>query len=105
LATPDKNSGPEEYRNAATSILSNFMQNKAQMKKEDPLAKIDFSAPKLANVALETLAVMLDSELYAKEWFVTGNVNPSYFSDEFEFQDPDVKLKGIEGMSASSLEP
>jgi len=96
LATPDKNSGPEEYRNAATSILSNFMQNKAQMKKEDPLAKIDFSAPKLANVALETLAVMLDSELYAKEWFVTGNVNPSYFSDEFEFQDPDVKLKGIE---------
>lgn len=45
---------------------------------------------------LETLAAVLDAELYEKEWFVTGNVNPIYFSDSFTFQDPDVKLTGIE---------
>jgi len=34
--------------------------------------------------------------LNEKEWFVTGNIEPSIFDDEFEFQDPDVKLKGVE---------
>eukprot|EP00558_Chaetoceros_sp_UNC1202_P008968 CAMPEP_0197247500 /NCGR_PEP_ID=MMETSP1429-20130617/29235_1 /TAXON_ID=49237 /ORGANISM="Chaetoceros sp., Strain UNC1202" /LENGTH=193 /DNA_ID=CAMNT_0042708419 /DNA_START=116 /DNA_END=697 /DNA_ORIENTATION=- len=42
------------------------------------------------------MAQILDYELYNKEWFVTGNVNPIYFTDSFEFQDPDVKLLGIE---------
>ena len=27
---------------------------------------------------------------------MTGNVNPIYFADSFRFQDPDVKLEGIE---------
>lgn len=39
---------------------------------------------------------ILDAELYEKEWFVTGNVNPIYFASNFRFQDPDVKLEGIE---------
>lgn len=83
-----------EYRNAATSVLSSFMQKES---KEDPLAAIDFGAPKLSRkLDLETLAAVLDAELYEKEWFVTGNVNPSYFSDDFVFQDPDVRLEGIE---------
>jgi hypothetical protein len=103
LAAGGESSGVEEYRNAVTGFLSNFMQNEAQMNKEDPLAKIDFDAPKIGKVGLETLAAMLDAELYEKEWFVTGNVNPSYFADEFEFQDPDVKLKGIEGRSTNLL--
>ena len=47
-------------------------------------------------IYIETLAKVLDYELFNKEWFVTGNVNPIYFSDDFEFQDPDVKLSGIE---------
>jgi hypothetical protein len=42
------------------------------------------------------LAAAIDCELIEKQWFVTGNVNPSYFSEDFEFQDPDVQLKGIE---------
>ena len=95
---PGDESDGQEYRNPVTSFLSNFMQNKDQTKSEDLLANIDFDAPKIRKVSLETLAAMLDSELYEKEWFVTGNVNPSYFDDDFEFQDPDVKLKGIEGM-------
>ena len=94
----------QEYRNPVTSFLSNFMQNEDQMRSEDLLANIDFDAPKISKVSLETLAAMLDSELYEKEWFVTGNVNPSYFDNEFEFQDPDVKLKGIEGSLTKSHE-
>lgn len=58
--------------------------------------KIDFDAEKVKKVPIDTLAQILDYELYNKEWFVTGNVNPIYFSDDFEFQDPDVKLVGIE---------
>ncbi|GAX13965.1 hypothetical protein FisN_5Lh126 [Fistulifera solaris] len=73
------------------------------MKKEDeststdPLSNIDFSAPKFQKkVTLEVLAQLLDAELYEREWFVTGNVNPIYFSETFLFQDPDVRLEGIE---------
>lgn len=106
-----------EYKNVATSILSNFMQNEDKnmngnndnkiessssedsdnIYAENPiLSKIDFDAPKATNIPIETLASILDYELYNKEWFVTGNVNPAYFDDTFEFQDPDVQLKGIE---------
>lgn len=98
----------------ATSILSNFMNNNSnkdvevvdigknssaeekQQGSNSVLSKIDFNAPKISKVSIETLASMLDAELYQKEWFVTGNVNPIYFDNEFEFQDPDVKVNGIE---------
>ena len=90
----------EEYRNAATNVLSNFMTDDgrggSRMSNADPLAFVDFDAPKIRNMPIEQLAIKLDRELYEKEWFVTGNVNPSYFSLDFKFQDPDVKLSGIE---------
>lgn len=84
-----------EKKNAAVNILSNFMQE--QEKTESNLIDtINFSAPKSQKLPLDTLAQILDYELYTREWFVTGNVNPVYFSEKFEFQDPDVKLVGIE---------
>lgn len=94
--------GMQEYKNAATSFLANFMQksDKEGEKATDPLGSINFDAPKVSKMDLEALAIALDRELYEKEWFVTGQVNPSYFADEFEFQDPDVKLIGIEGAHA-----
>ena len=52
--------------------------------------------PKISKLPLPTLASVLNAELYEKEWFVTGNVNPIYFDDAFQFQDPDVKLTGVE---------
>lgn len=87
-----------EYKNAATSVLSNFMQKEGEGTESlNPiLSAIDFGATKSKKLPIETLASVLDYELYTKEWFVTGNVNPIYFSDDFEFQDPDVKLSGIE---------
>ena len=90
--------GVEEYRNTATRVLSNFMQReKMEEEQRNPIDDIDFNAPKIPpGTSLETLAAALDYELTEREWFVTGNVNPIYFSENFEFQDPDVKLKGIE---------
>ena len=63
---------------------------KKETETEDPLADIDFNAPKSPKLGLEDLAAVLDYELYNKEWFVSGRVNPIYFDDKFEFQDPDV---------------
>lgn len=97
LQAKDVNSQVEEYKNAATSILSNFMSSDSDMSSdEDPLQGIDFNEAKFPKVPIQVLAQILDYELYAKEWFVTGLVAPKYFADEFEFQDPDVKLSGIE---------
>ena len=88
--------GVEEYRNDVTKILSNFMQTEESDAK-DPLGDIDFKAPKISpKTSLETLTAALDYELIEREWFVTGDVNPSYFSEDFEFEDPDVQVKGIE---------
>jgi len=94
-------SNVDEYRNAPTAILSNFLQSSggstAVKTTIDPLADIDFNAPKQSpKLSLETLAAVLDYELYEKEWFVTGKINPIYFDDTFQFQDPDVKLTGVE---------
>jgi hypothetical protein len=91
-----ESSSVEEYKNVQTKVLSNFMQKDA-MDVADPFSDIDWNAEKIPpTTSLETLAAALDYELIQSEWFVTGKVNPIYFSDDFEFQDPDVKLKGIE---------
>lgn len=94
----EKMSSVDEYRNAPTAFLANFMQKPegSEEAKVDPLADIDFDAPKSPKLSLADLAAVLDAELYEKEWFVTGRVNPVYFDDAFQFQDPDVKLTGIE---------
>jgi len=93
-AKDDDMSTVDEYRNAPTAILSNFMQKEKDT--EDPFVDIDFDASKSPKLSLQDLAAILDYELYNKEWFVTGSVNPIYFDDKFQFQDPDVKLTGIE---------
>jgi hypothetical protein len=95
----------DEYRNAPTAFLSNFMQRPASSfsssttasgkEEDDPLSSIEFDGPKIKKVKLDTLASMLDYELIEREWFVTGMISPRYFDDNFVFQDPDVKLTGI----------
>jgi hypothetical protein len=94
--------GVEEYRNAVTKVLSNFMQKDKMDPDHDrtPQSAVDFQAPKISpSTPLDTLVAALDYELTEKEWFVTGNVNPSYFSTDFKFQDPDVKVGSIEEYS------
>ncbi|KAL3903602.1 MAG: hypothetical protein SGILL_010383 [Bacillariaceae sp.] len=98
-----KSEGVEEYRNTVTKVLSNLMQKDKMTEGNigsNPIAQIDFDAPKISpSTSLQTLAAALDYELSEREWFVTGNVDPSYFSDDFKFQDPDVKVNGIEDYS------
>ena len=94
----------DEYRNAPTAFLSKFMQKgKLSTDAVDLLSEIDFDMPKITTLPknndkqlLSTLALILDYELTNTEWFVTGLVNPAYFSPNFQFIDPDVKLSGIE---------
>lgn len=123
-ASSTMSNGVEEYKNFATTVLSNFMnpnmdqqQQQQQLQSapsstsnsndqendilssitNSPIDSIDFTASKFAyDIDLETMAKVLDAELYQREWFVTGNVNPIYFDDDFRFEDPDVKLQGIE---------
>ena len=96
----------EEYRNPITKLLSTLLQKGDTMDPRpndnsiSPISSIDFSAPKISpSTSLETLAAALDYELTQRQWFVTGQVNPAYFSEDFEFQDPDVKVSGIEEYS------
>ncbi|CAB9511260.1 Uncharacterized conserved protein (DUF2358) [Seminavis robusta] len=92
--------GEETYQNKVAEVLSNFLPNGGGSnggKEEDPLASIDFDAPKLQpGLSLEALADGLDNDLLDLEWFVTGKVNPIYFADSFQFRDPDVSVDGIE---------
>lgn len=101
------NDGNQKYRNVATEFLSKFMMSPEDATTttssssttptdDDPWTDIDFNAPKKPIRNLETLAALLDYEIYQSEWFVTGRVNPVYFAEEFVFQDPDVTLEGIE---------
>ena len=55
-----------------------------------------WNPPKIPKLPMELLAQALDYELYHTEWFVTGHVNPIYFSStNFTFQDPDVKMNTL----------
>ena len=89
-ATPD---AAEEYRDPVTKFLGSFIRKE---KAENKLSLIDWQKPKRKKGQLQSLAKSLELELTKKEWFVNGNVDPSFFSDDFTFQDPDVKIKGIE---------
>ena len=56
---------------------------------------IDWGAPKLTGLPLPALAAKFTEEFLAREWFVTGNVPPSIFSNSFEFADNSVATAGI----------
>ena len=82
----------EEYVNPITKALGKFIANENKVSVVDT---IDWNVPKIKYSNLDELANLLDKALTKREWFVTGNVDPSFFSDDFAFQDPDVKIKGI----------
>jgi hypothetical protein len=84
----------EDYVNPLTAVLGAFVPSSTS---KGTLDSIDWGAPKRKKArSLKDLAVALEKALGEREWFVTGNVDPTFFSDDFAFQDPDVKIKGIE---------
>jgi hypothetical protein len=83
-----------KYINPLTEAVSTLLPTKTP--KTSVVDKIDWKKKKIKKIPLEALRKQLLSLLNEREWFVTGNVEPSLFSDDFSFQDPDVKIKGIE---------
>lgn len=75
-----------------TKVASNFISNEEIT---NNFNVIDWDKPKMKKIPLDSLAKKLEIELTKREWFVNGNVEPSYFSDDFTFQDPNVKTNGI----------
>jgi hypothetical protein len=90
----------EQYTNSITQLLGLFISKERtgsyNAKNSFKFESIDFSVKKRKGMTLNSMAKELDTLLRIREWFVTGNVDPSLFSDSFEFKDPDVTLKGIE---------
>ncbi len=84
----------EQYVNPLTRVLGFFVPPASAQTFLDTI-KWDENKRKKAR-SLKDLAASLEKELSQREWFVTGNVDPTFFSDNFAFQDPDVKIKGIE---------
>lgn len=85
----------EDYRNPLTALLSNFLPS--EKKEATVVDSIDWdSNKKRRKSSLSKLAADLEKALVNTEWFVTGNCDPTFFAYDFKFQDPDVKVSGIE---------
>ena len=82
----------EEYSNAVAKFLETFIRKKQDF---SAIATIDWTAPKRRIESIESLVAQIAPSLCAREWFVTGNIDPTFFSDDFVFEDPDVKVKGV----------
>eukprot|EP00798_Chlamydomonas_sp_ICE-L_P003320 gene3320-13350_t len=81
------------YSDPVNQFLSNFLPPARDVDAE--LSDIDFSAPKLMGLSLDVMAEKLREGLTSNEWFVTGRVVPTLFSDEFVFKDDSVATTGI----------
>eukprot|EP01038_Epipyxis_sp_PR26KG_P006415 gene6415-8832_t len=84
----------EEYVNPITELLGKFITT--PQRNETFIRSIDWNKNKRPKTTLKKLIDNLSKDLKAKEWFVTGYVDVSYFSDDFKFEDPDVKVNGIQ---------
>jgi hypothetical protein len=95
ICTTDPDIENEDYRNAFTKVASFFLPKKST-DSQNVLDVIDWKAKKKTRLSKIQMIKILKQQLPVKEWFVTGNVDPSIFDDSFRFQDPDVKVAGIE---------
>lgn len=87
----------EQYQNMFASLAASFLPSKGEMKPvEPPIMK----SKKRSKTSVQRLAMDLKEALEERQWFVTGNIDLSFFSDDFSFEDPDVKIKGIEEYSS-----
>lgn len=94
----------EVYANPLTGFLGKFLptelkKNQKQLvkgnKSVQSIEQIDWNVKKRKKTSLSTLVKNLEKSLSSTEWFVTGLVDPSYFSSDFQFKDPDVQVQGI----------
>ena len=84
----DKDSSELVYKNTVTKIVSLLLSKEKVDNKTNPnnfFVKIKRNGPKFS---LEKLATKLDKVLSVKQSFVTGDVDPSLYAENFEFEDP-----------------
>jgi len=92
----------EYYSNPIAALLGNFLPStsKSNLSNSDDIKivdKIDWKMAKRSKYKSSNKFIAdLTASLKDREWFVTGNVDPSYFDSDFRFQDPDVSVTGIE---------
>ena len=90
-----RGSSEEEYVNPVTAFLGRFLPGSSTS--QGVVDTIDWtSKKKRPKSSLAKLASDLKATLSVREWFVTGNVETKFFDEDFSFQDPDVKVRGIE---------
>jgi len=83
-----------EYSDPVNRFLGRFLPLQRDVTAE--LSGINFAAPKQTGLKLEELAGLLEQRLTATEWFVTGEVDPTLFADNFAFKDDSVATTGIQ---------
>lgn len=100
-SSSSSNNSNENYKDVTTKISSQFLPatDRETDNKEDALASIDWSRPKVKGLTTQQMAHQLEIGLRRECWFVTGRSVPEYFSDTFQFSDPQVTLTGIEEYS------
>ena len=76
---------------AANTIVRDTNQSN-----NNPLDGIDWNKPKKRGLNMEQLSDAINDGLVEKEWFVTGNGLPEFFSENFVFEDPQVSLVGYQ---------
>uniref|UniRef100_A0A7R9VWZ2 Uncharacterized protein n=1 Tax=Chlamydomonas euryale TaxID=1486919 RepID=A0A7R9VWZ2_9CHLO len=82
-----------DYSDPVNQFLGNFLPRARDVEAE--LSHIAWDTPKATGLSLDQMAERLSAALAQKEWFVTGDVEPSLFSDEFAFKDDSVATLGI----------
>lgn len=90
----------DEYSNPIAAFFGNFLPDTSKPTStgvQRVVDTIDWQVPKrLRYKSTDKFIVDLKESLSKREWFVTGNVDPSFFDPNFRFQDPDVSVTGIE---------
>lgn len=79
------------YGDAVTAFLDKLLKSE----KYDPPILTNTST-KVKNLPLETLKDRVVAGVAKDQWFVTGCVDASLFSDDFRFVDPSVDVQGVQ---------
>jgi hypothetical protein len=90
-----------EFRNVFVATLAKLLPNESspvptQVSRQRAIENINWRERKRRKSSLQMLAKDLTKALQKSEWFVTGLVEPAFFSENFSFIDPDVKINSLE---------
>jgi len=78
-----------EFSMPIVKIFSYFLPNKGTEFVVDKVKK-------RRKTTLKRLTIDLENALKQREWLVTGNIDTSFFSEDFIFKDPNVTVEGCE---------